>query len=72
MMAIYIIQCGEQPFVKIGKADDPEKRRRALQGAHYESLHIIRTVPASMPRCSSVPVSDATISATSGIDPTRT
>lgn len=48
-MTVYIIQCGELPFVKIGSSDDPRKRLSTLQGAHYETLHILRTVPGGLP-----------------------
>jgi hypothetical protein len=46
-MPVYLIQCGDGP-VKIGKADDPKDRLLKLQIAHYQVLHIIRTVPGGL------------------------
>lgn len=40
----YIIRAGKSEFVKIGRAMHPESRCRELQTAHYETLHIIRTI----------------------------
>jgi len=41
-MAVYLIRAGETDRVKIGKADDPPARRRALQTAHFERLRLVR------------------------------
>ena len=41
-MAVYCIRVGEHGPVKLGKADDPQKRRAELQVAHWEELHILR------------------------------
>lgn len=43
-MAVYFIRAGHSGPVKIGTADDPERRLRHLQTAHYETLRIIRTL----------------------------
>ncbi len=43
-MATYIIRAGLAGPVKIGKADDVEARREALQTAHHETLHVLRVV----------------------------
>lgn len=44
-MTVYIIQCGETPFVKIGWAVNIKQRLKTLQSAHYEVLHVIHSVP---------------------------
>lgn len=44
-MAVYAIRCGESGPVKLGKADDPQRRLADLQTAHWEVLSIIRTWP---------------------------
>lgn len=41
-MAVYLIQAGNQPIVKIGKADCPLSRLNQHQAAHWEELKIIR------------------------------
>jgi hypothetical protein len=41
-MPVYLIRAGDMPFVKIGWADDVERRLSDLQTAHYEELSIIR------------------------------
>ena len=43
-MPVYIIRAGEHGPCKIGWADDIEARRRQLQGAHPELLHVLRTI----------------------------
>lgn len=43
-MATYIIRAGLAGPVKIGKADDVEARREALQTAHHETLHVLRVI----------------------------
>jgi len=43
-MPTYIIRAGLAGPVKIGKADDVETRREALQTAHHETLHVLRVI----------------------------
>jgi len=43
-MPTYIIRAGLAGPVKIGKADDVEARREALQTAHHETLHVLRVI----------------------------
>jgi len=43
-MPTYIIRAGLAGPVKIGKADDVEHRREALQTAHHETLHVLRVI----------------------------
>lgn len=43
-MSVYFIRCGEDGPVKIGIASDVEARRTALQTAHFEELHVLRSV----------------------------
>lgn len=43
-MPTYIIRAGLTGPVKIGKADDVEARREALQTAHHETLHVLRVL----------------------------
>lgn len=43
-MAVYLIRCGDSGMVKIGFADDPERRCRELQTAHWEPLSLIRVI----------------------------
>ena len=38
---IYFIQAGENGPIKIGKSDDPERRLKDLQTAHYEELELL-------------------------------
>jgi len=38
---IYFIQAGENGPIKIGKSDDPDRRLKDLQTAHYEELRIL-------------------------------
>ena len=45
--SVYIVRPGDQLVVKIGWALNPEARRRALQGTHWEELRIIRTFPGT-------------------------
>lgn len=42
---IYFIQVGSAGPIKIGYAEkDVDKRRRALQTAHYEALHLLKCI----------------------------
>lgn len=41
-MAVYLIQCGPNGPVKIGKADDPKGRLSELQVAHWQTLTLVR------------------------------
>lgn len=41
-MAVYLIRCGENGPVKIGRAADPADRLAELQIAHWETLRIVR------------------------------
>lgn len=41
-MAVYLIQAGTLPFVKIGKANNPVVRLKEHQTGHWETLKIIR------------------------------
>jgi len=43
-MPTYIIRAGLTGPVKIGRADDVEARRRDLQTAHHETLHVLRVL----------------------------
>lgn len=43
-MATYIIRAGLAGPVKIGRADDVERRRAALQTAHHEELIVLRVI----------------------------
>jgi hypothetical protein len=43
-MPVYFIRSGETGPVKIGWADEVEKRRRQLQTSHYEPLCVIRVI----------------------------
>lgn len=43
-MTTYIIRAGLTGPVKIGKADDVERRRAELQTAHHEELYVIRVI----------------------------
>lgn len=43
-MATYIIRAGLTGPVKIGKADDVERRRATLQTAHHEELVVLRVI----------------------------
>lgn len=43
-MPVYLLRAGETEMIKIGWADDLARRVRAIQTAHYETLHIIRTI----------------------------
>lgn len=48
---IYFMQVGVTLGpVKIGYAEDPEQRRRTLQTAHAERVHIIAMVPGDRAR----------------------
>lgn len=42
-MAVYLIQAGNQPIVKIGKANCPVTRMYEHQCAHWEELKLLRT-----------------------------
>jgi hypothetical protein len=44
-MLIYFIQAGDDGPVKIGCAENVEKRRSALQTAHHDVLRILRSFP---------------------------
>jgi hypothetical protein len=41
---VYFIQAGVGGPIKIGEADSPEDRLRALQTAHHEQLTLLATV----------------------------
>ena len=43
-MTVYFIRAGDVGPVKIGWAADVEERRGDLQTAHYEPLHLLRTI----------------------------
>lgn len=48
-MAVYLIQAGNLPIVKIGKADNVTSRIRSLHAGHHETLHVLRTWPGDLP-----------------------
>jgi hypothetical protein len=44
---VYFAQEGDDGPIKVGFSEDPGKRVAALQGAHYEPLHLIGLTPGT-------------------------
>jgi len=48
-MPVYFLQPGDEPFVKIGHADDVAARVRDLQAGNHLPLQVIRELPGGQP-----------------------